>query len=94
MVGKDEHADRRTLRGKRRAMAKEKGTVVVQSMVQEAQKAGIPFDYVLFDTWFSNPAQLVALKDIGADVIVESLAGQILDYINVIDKEMAGKADK
>ena len=69
MVGKDEHADRRTLRGKRRAMAKEKGTVVVQSMVQEAQKAGIPFDYVLFDTWFSNPAQLVALKDIGADVI-------------------------
>ena len=50
-------------------MAKEKETVVVQSMVQEAQKAGIPFDYALFDTWFSNPAQLVALKDIGADVI-------------------------
>ena len=50
-------------------MAKEKETVVVQSMVQEAQKAGIPFDYVLFDTWFSSPAQLVALKDIGADVI-------------------------
>ena len=50
-------------------MAKEKETVVVQSMVQEAQKAGIPFDYVLFDTWFSNPAQLVALKDINADVI-------------------------
>lgn len=69
MIGKDEHVDRRTLRGKRRARAKEKGTIVVQSMVQEAQKAGIPFDYVLFDTWFSNPAQLVALKDIGADVI-------------------------
>ena len=50
-------------------MAKEKETVVVQSMVQEAQKAGIPFDYVLFDTWFSDPAQLVALRDIGADVI-------------------------
>ena len=50
-------------------MAKEKETVVVQSMVQEVQKAGIPFDYVLFDTWFSSPAQLVALKDIGADVI-------------------------
>ena len=47
-------------------MAKEKETVVVQSMVQEAQKAGIPFDYVLFDTWFSSPAQLAALKDIGA----------------------------
>ena len=69
MIGRDEPVDRRTLRGKRRARAKEKGTVVVHSMVQEAQKAGIPFDYVLFDTWFSSPAQLVALKDIGADVI-------------------------
>lgn len=69
MIGKDEHVDGRSLRGKRRIRAKEKGTVVVQSMVQEAQKAGIPFDYVLFDTWFSNPAQLVALKSIGADVI-------------------------
>ena len=38
-------------------------------MVQQAQKAGIPFDYVLFNTWFSNPAYLVAFKDIGANVI-------------------------
>lgn len=69
MVGPDERVDGRTLRGKRRMRAKEKGTLVVQSMVQEAQKAGIPFDYVLFDTWFSNPSQLVALKQIGADTI-------------------------
>ncbi|MBR2259435.1 MAG: hypothetical protein IJ899_19300, partial [Blautia sp.] len=34
-----------------------------------AQKAGIPFDVVLFDTWFSNPVQLVALQEINADVI-------------------------
>ena len=38
-------------------------------MVKCAQKAGIPFDVVLFDTWFSNPAQLIALKDINADAI-------------------------
>jgi hypothetical protein len=69
MVGKDEAVDQRTLRGKRRARAKEKGTVVVQSMVHEAQKANIPFDYVLFDTWFSSPAQLVALDSINAKVI-------------------------
>ena len=68
-VGKDEHVDRRTLSGKRRAIAKEKGTVVIQPMVQEVQKAGIQFDYVLFETWFSNPTQCVALKDICADVI-------------------------
>jgi hypothetical protein len=69
MIGRDEPVDQRTLRGKRRARAKEKGTVVVQSMVQEAQKVGIPFDYVLFDTWFSSPAQLVALDSINAKVI-------------------------
>lgn len=69
MVGPDNRIDRRTLCGKRRNRAKEKGTLVVQYMVQEAQKAGIPFDYVLFDTWFSNPVQLIALKGIGADTI-------------------------
>ena len=36
---------------------------------EKAQAAAIPFDYVLFDTWFSNPAQLIALKGVGADVI-------------------------
>ena len=69
MVGVDTDIDMRTIRGKRRARAKEKGTVVVQSMVKEAQKTGIPFDYVLFDTWFSSPVQLIALKSIGADAI-------------------------
>lgn len=38
-------------------------------MVQHAQNAGIPFDDVLFDTWFSSPSQLAVLKGIGADVI-------------------------
>ena len=69
MIGPDEHVDGRTLRGKRRALAKTKGTDVVQHMVEKAQAIGIPFDYVLFDTWFSNPVQLIALKEIGADTI-------------------------
>lgn len=62
MVGPDVRVDCRTLRGKRRVMAKTKGTIVVQHMVQQAQNAGITFDYVLFDTWFSNPSQLAVLK--------------------------------
>ena len=69
MVGPDEHVDGRTLRGKRRKLAKEKGTDVVQKMVEKAKTVGIPFDYVLFDTWFSNPVQLINLKSIDADVI-------------------------
>ncbi len=69
MVGLDEKTDLRTICGKRRKLAKTKGTDVVHQMVQRAQSANIPFDYVLFDTWFSNPLQLVSLKGIGADVI-------------------------
>lgn len=69
MVGPDIPVDRRTIRGRRRAAAKEKGTDTVCRMVREAQKLGIPFRFVLFDTWFSNPAQLVELKNIGADAI-------------------------
>ena len=38
-------------------------------MVKEAKKAGIPFNFVLFDTWFSNPAQLVELKSMDVDTI-------------------------
>ena len=69
MVGPDEAVDLRTVRGRRRKLAKTKGTEVVHHMVERAQSAGIPFDYVLFDTWFSNPTQLVELKGTGADVI-------------------------
>ena len=69
MVGPDDPVDLRTLCGKRRARAKEKGTKVVQAMVESAIGADIPFDYVLFDTWFSNPCQLLDLKESGADVI-------------------------
>ena len=69
MVGPDIPVDRRTIRGRRRAAAKEKGTDTVCRMVKEVKKAGIPFDFVLFDTWFSNPAQLVELKSMDVDTI-------------------------
>ena len=69
MVGPDSPLDRRTIRGRRRAAAKEKGTDTVCRMVAEAKKAGIPFDFVLFDTWFSNPAQLIELKGMETDAI-------------------------
>ena len=69
MVGRDTPVDRRTIRGRRRVAAKEKGTDTVCRMVREAKKSGIPFDFVLFDTWFSNPAQLVELKGMEVDTI-------------------------
>lgn len=69
MVGPDSPSDRRTIHGRRRAAAKEKGTDTVCRMVREAKKAGIPFDFVLFDTWFPNPAQLIELKGMETDTI-------------------------
>ena len=33
------------------------------------RSAGHHADYVLFDTWFSSPAQLIAVKDLGLDSI-------------------------
>ena len=37
--------------------------------LKTAQNAGHHADYVLFDTWFSSPAQLIAVKKLGLDSI-------------------------
>ena len=44
-------------------------TTVMIELLKTAQKAGHTADYVLFDTWFSNPAQLTAIKNLGLDCI-------------------------
>ena len=46
-----------------------KGTDVMIELLKTAQKAGHKADYVLFDTWFSSPAQLLAVKKLGLDSI-------------------------
>ena len=92
MVGPDDKYDCRTLQGKRRQLAKTKGTEVVYHMVNCAQKSGIPFDVVLFDTWFSNPAQLVALKEISANVIA-MIKKSSTKYTVITDPE-TGQKDK
>ena len=92
MVGPDEKFDRRTLRGKRCELAKTKGTEVVYYMVKYAQKVGIPFDAVLFDTWFSSPAQLVALKEIGTDVI--AMIKKNSTKYTVVTDSASGKKEK
>ena len=92
MVGPDEKYDRRTLRGKRRELAKTKGTEVVYYMVKYAQKVGIPFDTVLFDTWFSCPAQLVTLKEIGTDVI--AMIKKSSTKYTVVTDSASGKKEK
>ena len=38
-------------------------------LIKAAQKCGHSADYVLYDSWFSNPAQLLAVKALGLDSI-------------------------
>lgn len=61
--------DKRTIAGKRRAMAVMKATDVMLELLDKAVNAGHKAKYVLFDTWFANPRQIVAIKDKGLDVI-------------------------
>lgn len=61
--------DRRTNAGKRRVMARQKATVVMIELLKMALASGHRAKYVLFDSWFSNPHQIVEIKDLGLDVI-------------------------
>ena len=80
IIGKVKDCDRRSLAGKRRSMARSKGTDVMIQLVDEAMKAGHRAKYVLFDSWFSNPHQIVQLKDRGLDVIAMVKVSSNISY--------------
>ena len=69
LIGPVDSFDGRSLAAKRRKLAQMKGTEVMIELLKTAQAAGHRADYVLFDTWFSNPAQLIAVKALGLDSI-------------------------
>ena len=69
LIGPVKDYDGRSLAAKRRKLAQTKGTDVMIELLRAAQSAGHQADYVLFDTWFSNPAQLIAVKNLGLDSI-------------------------
>ena len=68
-IGSFDMGDGRTWEGKRRKVAVTRGTEVMVQMVETAIKAGIEFDDVLADTWFSKPAQAIAIKKLGVNLI-------------------------
>ncbi len=69
LIGPKKHYDGRSLAAKRRALAQMKGPDAMIQLLKAAQNAGHQADYVLFDTWFSNPSTLIAVKDLGLDSI-------------------------
>ena len=61
--------DKRTAGYKRRALSMQKGTHAMLELLDAAKKAAVPAKYVLFDSWFSSPSTLHAVKNMGYDVI-------------------------
>ena len=61
--------DGRSIAAKRRNLAQMNGTDAMIELLKTAMSAGHTADYVLFDSWFSNPAQLLAIKSLGLDSI-------------------------
>jgi len=54
---------------KRRQMAQKKATLAMLDLIDYANKAGIKANYVLFDSWFSSPAQIFSVLKKGYDVV-------------------------
>ena len=54
--------DKRTVGYRRRKLSMEKGTHAILTLLEVAKKAAIPAKYVLFDSWFSSPITLRAVK--------------------------------
>ena len=69
LIGPIVDFDGRSLAARRRKLARMKGTDVMIELLKTAQSAGHKADYVLFDTWCSSPAQLLAVKALGLDSI-------------------------
>ena len=61
--------DKRTVGYRRRQLSMEKGTTAMLELLKAAKTVAIPAKYVLFDSWFSSPSTLHAVKEIGYDVI-------------------------
>ncbi len=69
IIGPVKTFDNRTLAGKRRKFAQAKAPKAMMALLDTALSSGLEADYVLFDSWFSNPAQITAIYSKGMDVI-------------------------
>ena len=69
IIGPVNSFDARSLAGKRRKLAQEKAPDVMMHLIDRAVSEGISADYVLFDSWFANPAQILDIKSRDIDVI-------------------------
>ncbi len=81
VLGPVKSFDGRSLAGQRRRLSRMKGTKAMIELISKALSTGIKADYVLFDTWFSSPAQLLEIKKLGLDAIAMIRKSSKIRYI-------------
>lgn len=81
IIGPVNSFDKRTIAGKRRILAQKKATDAMLDLLDTADSAGLSADYVLFDSWFSNPAQILDIKSRGMDVITRIKKSSRIKYL-------------
>lgn len=69
IIGPQKPFDKRSVAGRRRKLAQQKSTDTMMELIDTAKTSGLSADYVLFDCWFANPAQIISVKDRGMDTI-------------------------
>lgn len=68
-VNEAEIMDKRTAGYKRRNLSMTKATKAMLELLKSAKAASISAKYVLFDSWFTSPSTIHAVREIGYDVI-------------------------
>ncbi len=70
IIGPAKTFDKRIIAGQRRKLDQTKAPEVMLTLLETAVSSGLSADYVLFDCWFANPAQITAIKSRDIDVMV------------------------
>lgn len=82
MLGVEKVFDKRSIAHKRREQARMKATDVMIDMLKMALKTGHRAKYVLFDSWFSNPKEIIRIKnECGLDTIAMIKKSSKINYI-------------
>jgi len=62
-IGPDPGLDRRTNAGKRARQATRKATDLALEMIERSQQAGLPADYVCFDSWYAHAGLISQISE-------------------------------
>ena len=81
IIGPVKTFDNKTLAGKRRKLAQTKAPEALMTLLDTAISAGLKADYILFDSWFSNPAQVTDIHSRGMDVIAMIKKSSRIKYL-------------